>query len=105
MLRCSVLRLRVLLQQDPLDRGDAGEVVAVDAVVLDPVAAAAEQQDAGPDRDERRGAASSRTANGGLPSWKLKLFQKMSLSMISLSSAGGNFSESSAFGTMPSALL
>jgi hypothetical protein len=29
----------------------------------------------------------------------------MSLSMISLSSGGGNFSESSAFGTMPAALL
>ena len=46
-----------------------------------------------------------RTANGGLPWWKLKLFQKMSLSMITLSSGGGNFSESSAFGTIPTALL
>ena len=48
---------------------------------------------------------SLRRANGGLPWWKLKLFQKMSLSMITLSSAGGNFSESSAFGAMPIALL
>ena len=48
---------------------------------------------------------SVRTANGGLPWWKLKLFQKMSLSMITLSSAGGYFSESSALGAMPSALL
>ena len=44
---------------------------------------------------------SSRTLNGGLPSWKLKLFQKMSLSVMTLSSGGGNFSESSAFGTIP----
>jgi hypothetical protein len=41
----------------------------------------------------------------GAPAWKLKLFQKMSLSMITVSSAGGNFSESSALGAMPSALL
>ena len=47
---------------------------------------------------------SSRTSNGA-PWWKLKLFQKMSLSAMTLSSAGGNFSESSAFGTMPAALL
>ena len=33
-----------------------------------------------------------RTLNGGLPSWKLKLFQKMSLSVMTLSSGGGNFS-------------
>ncbi len=43
--------------------------------------------------------------NGGLPSWKLKLFQKISLSTITLRSGGGNFSESSALGTMPTALL
>ena len=48
---------------------------------------------------------SRRTVNGGLPWWKLKLFQKMSLSTITFSSGGGNFSESSAFGTMPAALL
>ena len=48
---------------------------------------------------------SLRTGNGGLPWWKLKLFQKMSLSMITLFSAGGYFSESSAFGTIPAALL
>ena len=48
---------------------------------------------------------SLRTANGGLPWWKLKLFQKMSLSMITLPSAGGYFSESSAFGTMPGAVV
>ena len=47
----------------------------------------------------------SRLANGGLPSWKLKLFQKMSLSMITLSSAGGYFSPSSALGAIPIALL
>ena len=43
--------------------------------------------------------------NGGLPWWKLKLFQKISLSVMTLSSGGGNFSESSALGTMPTALL
>ena len=47
----------------------------------------------------------SLTWNGGWPSWKLKLFQKMSLSTITLRSGGGNFSESSAFGTMPTPLL
>ena len=41
----------------------------------------------------------------GAPAWKLKLFQKMSLSRMMLSSAGGNFSESSPFGATPSALL
>ncbi len=46
----------------------------------------------------------SRILNGA-PSWKLKLFQKMSLSAMTLSSAGGNFSESSEFGTIPVALL
>ena len=47
---------------------------------------------------------SSRILNGA-PLWKLKLFQKISLPRMMLSSAGGNFSESSAFGTMPAALL
>ena len=47
---------------------------------------------------------SSRILNGA-PLWKLKLFQKISLPRMMLSSAGGNFSESSAFGTSPAALL
>ena len=41
----------------------------------------------------------------GAPAWKLKLFQKMSLSVITFCSAGGNFSDSSAFGTTPMPLL
>ena len=41
----------------------------------------------------------------GAPAWTLKLFQKMSLSVITFASAGGNFSDSSAFGTTPIALL
>ena len=41
----------------------------------------------------------------GAPSWTLKLFQKTSLSVITFASAGGNFSDSSAFGTIPIALL
>ena len=41
----------------------------------------------------------------GAPAWTLKLFQKMSLSVITFASAGGNFSDSSAFGTIPIALL
>ena len=41
----------------------------------------------------------------GAPSWKLKLFQKISLPRMTLSSAGGNRSESSAFGTTPMPLL
>ena len=41
----------------------------------------------------------------GAPAWKLKLFQKISLPRMTLSSAGGNFSESSAFGTGPIPLL
>ena len=46
-----------------------------------------------------------RTVNGGLPVWKLKLFQKMSLSMMTFFSGGGNFSPSSESGTIPIALL
>ena len=53
----------------------------------------------------RNGTPVERTLYGALPSWKLRLFQKMSLSVMTLSSAGGNFSPSSAFGTIPSALL
>jgi hypothetical protein len=41
----------------------------------------------------------------GAPSWKLKLFQKTSLSVMTFASAGGNFSDSSALGTMPMPLL
>jgi hypothetical protein len=41
----------------------------------------------------------------GAPPWKLKLFQKISLPPMTLSSAGGNRSESSAFGTTPMPLL
>ena len=88
----------------PSTIADAGEVVAEDAVVLDAVAAAAEQQ-----RCRCPTGASAATPSGwilnGAPAWKLKLFQKMSLSVMTLSSAGGNFSESSAFGTIPMALL
>ena len=80
------------------------EEVAVDPVVLDAGVTAAEQQDAGADR-HRAAVPSSRTGNGGLPWWKLKLFQKISLSVITLCSGGGNFSPSRAFGTMPVPLL
>ena len=37
----------------------------------------------------------------GAPAWTLKLFQKTSLSVITFASAGGNFSDSSALGTIP----